>query len=487
MQIKRDFMRRIQNEELPPGYRLPSERALAAELGVHRNTVVKAYQQLIFEEYVESRRRRPMGYFVRNARDPFGAAEADRNGGNADAGRQPGYVPFPSLAHEDVISANRAFDKLFLRYADPKYISFAGEIAARETYPTRELSAILARLARTNPSDLYEYCPPKGMARLRRSVAAVLKDRRIKATPSQIQIMTETSQTLVYIIRLYLEAGDRVLVESPLQTETWNFFKMSGIRPISVPVDKGGMVTDNLDLLYGKYRPKLVYAVPNFHTPTGADMSMERRRALLDFSYKHNIPIIEEDCVSQFRFDGPDLPSLKAMDSRGMVIYSSSFLYTMFPGLRIGFLVAPREVTDKVSALISSEEICISSLSQLAASEFIDDGSYARHCARLADYYREKRDLMADALTEIKDFKLDYDVPRGGMSFWVKLPDSLKPSVLLSEAEKRGVGFIPGSLFYPEGEEGGSHIRLSYAQTPKESITRGIRLLHRAMRSAAKR
>jgi DNA-binding transcriptional MocR family regulator len=135
-----------------------------------------------------------------------------------------------------------------------------------------------------------------------------------------------------------------------------------------------------------------------------------------------------------------------------------------------------------VAALINSEEICISSLSQLVASEFIEDGSYSRHEEFLLEYYREKRDIMAEALSKITDFPIEYEIPEGGMSFWVKLPNEIGAGALLAASEKHGVGFMPGRLFYPEGEEDGNHIRLSFAQIPKSRIVKGVDLLHRAMK-----
>lgn len=470
IQIKNAIKKKIIDGEILKNFQLPPERVLAAKIGVHRNTVIKAYQELINEDLVKVSYS-PRGYFVNYT--VCGELQNQDFCSNI-------YSPFDYMLKDEFYHADNLFNRLFYNSIDSKVISFAGQIASPKTYPKNQIKSILYDLINSDKDELYGYCPSQGLISLRENISILLAERQIVAYPSEIQILTESMQALDYIIKLYMYPKDVIIVEEPILTDTFNYFKLAGIKPITVQMDENGMMTKCLEQMIVKYKPKFIYTVPDFHNPTTSVMSLERRYELLNIAYKYNIPIIEEDCDYEFRYESPNIPPLKAIDKRNIVIYIDSFIFTLFPGARIAYMVAPKQVISKISFMVDIEQIFINSISQYLTNEFIKRGYYKEHVKKIRDYYKTKRDVLCEELGNIKD--IEFRIPQGGTCLWCNLPQNINQEKLLRNANNLGVLFIPGFLFFPYGDQGENYIRLSYSDISVDKIKEGIKLLNKALK-----
>ena len=237
-----------------------------------------------------------------------------------------------------------------------------------------------------------------------------------------------------------------------------------------------GMDLDALETVLERSRPKLVFTMPTFHNPTGLTMDLDSRRRLLDLASRYSTPVVEDDFDSELRFDGDVLPPLKALDERGSVLHIGTFSKGLFPGLRLGFVVAPPPV---VAALGRSKLIAdyhTSLLLQAAVLEFCRDGLYDRHLKRLVAIYRGKSRTLIHALERFFPPNVFWTHPEGGFAFWVTLPQGLSADAILEESSRAGVLFTPGSNFFARGE-GDRYLRLSTSRVPTERIEEGIERL----------
>lgn len=472
IQIKNYMIKKILDGELLKDFRLPPERILAAQLGVHRNTVIKAYHALIEEDFVQVSSS-PRGYFVcydsmkRQAHQNF----SDKR-----------LSSFEYMVKEEYINLNKLFYRLFDNSLSSNMISFAAQLAAPDTYPKNQVREMLCDLLSSDQDDVYGYCHAQGLESLRVNVARLLIEREVAVMPSEVQIVAESGQALDYITKLYMNPGDVIVAEEPILTDTFNYFQLMGIRPVLVPMDQEGMDMAYLEQVLIKHNPRFIYTVPNFHNPTGSVMSLERRYELLNLSYKYSIPIIEEDCDYEFHYEGPRLPPLKAIDKKNNVIYVDSFIFTFLPGVRIAYMAAPKKVISKVSKMVDMEQIFINSIGQHLVSQFLSRGYYVEHVEYLREYYRKKRDLICEELKKIKD--ISFEIPKGGTCLWCKMPANINQTRMLKNAQALGVSFVPGFLFYPYGNQGENYMRLSFSDVSKEDIPKGIQLLNEAMQQS---
>ncbi len=179
-----------------------------------------------------------------------------------------------------------------------------------------------------------------------------------------------------YLAKILINPDDVIIVEEPVGPAVYQFFKYHGAKFITVPMDENGMITDYLEKLIPKYRPKLIYSFPTFHNPTGTVMSLARRYELLNYSYKYNIPIIEEDWLSDLRYEGPRIPPLKALDKNKHVIYLDSFALTIAPGMTVGYVVAPQQIIERFNSLTSFNLMYVNNFNQYLMSDFLQKGYY---------------------------------------------------------------------------------------------------------------
>lgn len=479
MQIKNEIRRQILTGELVHGQKLPSERTLAAQLNVHRNTVIKAYQELISEALVESSIS-PRGYFVTYSQN-IDFKRITRFSGNT----YPGALSF--MLKEEYLQMDNLFSDLFydknMSNSSETMISMAADIISPKLYPRKQLNQILSQMSSSNSFDWFGFCPSQGLPQLISSVQTLLEQRLIYASLKEIQIVSETYEALQFSAKIFLSAYDTVIVEEPICPDMLQIFQSMGVNVVTVPMDENGMKTEYLENLITKYRPKLIYTIPTFHFPTSSVMSLSRRYELLELSYKYDVPIIEEDCDSVLCYDGISIPSLKSLDTMGNVIYIGSFIATICPGIRTAYMVAPEKITKRLTMLMDNTQIFVNPLGQYLSSEFINRGYIYDNIQTLCEFGKTNRDCLCQALKAQQDIAYEFEIPRGGTTLWCRVRESFNPQALLYKAHEEGISYMPGNLFFPFRSKGDDYLRLCYGNVTPSEIREGVLRLSNAIRA----
>jgi 2-aminoadipate transaminase len=475
-QLVDELRRRLQAGSLGPGERLPPVRALAERLAVTPETVASAYKRLTGEGYLRGEVGR--GTFVaapplRAEEDPLAPFEA---GGALPPFATPTQAPGPP-AHRDL-----------LRLAShPGLVSFAASVAARELAPVEALRQALSDVLLSEGAEALQVGATQGYWALRSAVATLLVERGIDVDPSMVCITSGCQQGIDLAAKVFIAAGDCVLVEQPSFLGALEAFRARGARVIGVPVEADGLRVDALPSLMQRYRPKLLYCMSAYQNPTGRSLSAEKRRALLRIAATFDVPIVEDDSAGFFHLDGQAPPSLKADDHAGYVIHLGTFSKLIAAGLRLGWLVADQPVFDKLVAAKYASDLSSDALVQRAVHRLLVDGTLAAHLERARAAYRERRDVLVDALQQPRTLPAGsaFDTPAGGFNLWLELPAGGPTSTeLYLEAVRRGVAFVPGPFFYSAaGASAGAQrgIRLSYSALAPAALRRGVGLLSDAL------
>jgi 2-aminoadipate transaminase len=449
---------RIRNGELVVGQRLPTSRSLAKDLDVSRTTVVRAYEQLAREGWVEGR----VGQ---------GTVVLDRTSGVHAGGTA---INWDLLLTARTCVPESEFDDLLQLLSRPGLISFAGGLPAPEQFPMASLQQVTADVLENEEPSLLQWCPVEGYAPLRSWVAD-----RVRRQMDEVLILTGSTQGIHLLCQAFLNPGDCVVAEAPTYPGALTAFRCAGARVITVPSGARGIDVDALGSVLQTVRPKLVYVVPTFQNPTGGSMPQASRSRLLDLIREHGVPLVEDDPYSLLRYEGPAIPHLIEEDRSGYVIHLSTFSKMLTPGLRVGWLVADSGLVRRLSATRNLIDLFVNSLAQASLYRFCQRGLLDYHVRHVRPIYLERRDAMAAALNRYCP-DLHFELPSGGLFIWASLPHAVTARHLLRQAAALGVGFAIGDLFYPD--RGGEHaIRLCFATHPPETIQQGIRKLGAAL------
>ena len=332
-------------------------------------------------------------------------------------------------------------------------------------------------LAESGRSAL-QYSTTEGYEPLRRKIAERIGQKfQTKASAQQVLITCGSQQALDFTGKLFLDEGDVVLCESPTYLAAISAFRAYQPQFVEVPTDDNGMIMAALEkILATTGRVKLIYVIPDFQNPTGRTWSLERRQRLVELATRYEIPVIEDNPYGELRFEGEILPSLKSMDSAGLVIGTGTFSKTFCPGMRIGWLIAEPELIEKYVLIKQGADLCTSLRSQMEVDMFMERYDFEANLSKLIDLYRKRRDAMLGALDEMMPAGVKFTRPQGGLFLWVELPSHISAVELLRECLKRDVAFVPGDAFFPNGGVKNA-LRLNYSNMPEERIREGIRRL----------
>jgi DNA-binding transcriptional MocR family regulator len=463
LQVAHGVEEALRAGRLRVGDRLPPERELALDLGVSRTTVTGAYQELQARGILR---------------------------GHVGRGTTVVGMP-PDARHAALPWAQRispiAIQGMQVAYSapeGPEVIGFGMGLPDPRLYPVETLDSLLDSLPRGDKS-LYDPAPAWGDPMLRETLSGWLRSRGIRATPEEILVTTGGQQGLNVLARAFLTPGDVVLTESPTYSGAFLTFRWAGADVVGVPVDHDGMRVDALEEALARYRPKLVYVIPAFQNPTGAVLTAERRRRVLELAIQYRVPVVESDLYGDLYFEQEPPPALRAQDASGVVIYQGGGSKLGLPGLRVGWLVAPTPAMAALTAAKIFEDLHTAALTQRLAAAFIGSPHAERHLARLRVECRVRRDALVGALRQHCP-RLRFRVPGGSYYLWATLPAPLTADALLPIALEQGVGLRPGPAFSPNGG-GADHVRLCYAALPPDRIEEGARRLGSAVEQALAR
>jgi len=376
----------------------------------------------------------------------------------------------------------------------PEVISFAGGLPAPEVFPAERFQGACQKVLQEKPHLALQYGATEGYEPLREMVARHIARYGIKAKSENVLITSGSQQALDLIGKLLINPGDRVLVEAPTYLGALQAFNVYGADYVSVPSDNDGLRSDLLEdpLRSG---PKFMYVLPNFQNPGGTTLSEGRRHELVLLADRYGIPIVEDDPYGQLRYEGEHLTPLVVLDrenlrrdqgySIGNVLYLSTFSKTLAPGLRLGWIVAPPDVIAKLVQLKQGADLHSSTFVQMVAYEVARDNFLDEHVKLIRSVYRERRDVMLDALSRYFPPEVTWTKPMGGLFLWVTLPQGADADKLLEAAVRENVAFVPGDCFYaPNGhsDEGRRHMRLNFSAAAPDQIREGIRRLSIAVK-----
>ncbi|WP_223638684.1 PLP-dependent aminotransferase family protein [Corallococcus sp. EGB] len=469
---------RILSGALAPGLRIPSSRQLATELDVARSTVLQALDALIAEGYLVAR----AGSCTRVAPElPLLAADVPRSGTRSPSTRlRASRGPRLADAARALKSTSSGAPRLG---AAPR--AFRPGVPALDLFPTARWARTVSRVHARASMGLFDGGDPSGHAPLREAIAShVSASRGVRCVPEQVFITAGTQQAFDEVLRLALNPGDSVWIEDPGYPGSHRAVLAAGGRPVPIPVDGEGL--DVSAGLARAPRARVALVAPSHQYPLGVTLSLSRRMALLQWAERTRAWILEDDYDSEFRHRGRPLTALQGLDEAGCVVYVGTFSKSMFPGLRLGFLVAPPSLVDVFCAARAAAPSPASTLEQAALAAFLADGHFARHLRRMRAAYRERGEALLDALRADCSGVL---VPRPcdtGMQLRASLAAPLSDLRVRDEAARRGVEVAALSDYFL-GRRRESGLVFGFGGVRPDALREGTRILARALEAARRR
>ncbi|HLI87511.1 MAG TPA: PLP-dependent aminotransferase family protein [Ktedonobacteraceae bacterium] len=364
----------------------------------------------------------------------------------------------------------------------PDMISFSGGLPAPEVFPAEKMARVAQHILRTDGAQALQYGPTEGYPPLRELIAQRMTQDGLRLTAENVLITTGSQQALDLLGKIFFDPGDTVLVESPTYMgalTSWNPYE---VEYMTLPSDQHGLITANLDDAL-RAEPKCLYVLPTFQNPGGTTLPLERRRQLIAAINRRGVPVIEDDPYGQLRFEGEALPSLLLLDSQqqarnggayqGNIIYVGTFSKVLAPGLRVAWVVAPGEVIRKLVQAKQGADLHTASLNQMIVYELVREGFIEQHLPEMLRLYRERRDVMLEALARYFPPGASWTHPEGGLFLWVTLPEWMDATEVLRAAVERGVAFVPGASFHARGG-GANTMRLNFSHSSPEKLREGV-------------
>lgn len=353
----------------------------------------------------------------------------------------------------------------------PEVISFAGGLPSPATFPVDRLRKACNDILATHPSPALQYGPTEGYLPLREWVAERYSKNGVRIDVNQVLITTGSQQGLDLLGKVLIDAGSRVLVETPTYLGALQAFSMAEPEFVSVPSDDGGPIPAQLtrDLTQGA---RFMYCLPNFQNPTGRRLPLDRRNELTRIAADTGLLLLEDDPYGSLSYSGEQLPSLLSMNPQG-VVHMGSFSKVLAPGLRVGYIIAPETLHRKLVQAKQAADLHTPSFTQRIVHETIKDGFLDEHIPQIRTLYARQCRVMLDALQNHFPASVTWNQPEGGMFIWVKLPEGIDSTALLEKAIAQNVAFVPGAPFFAN-EPQTNTLRLSFVTVPKEKIEEGI-------------
>jgi GntR family transcriptional regulator/MocR family aminotransferase len=462
-QIARAITTDIRRGRLRPGDALPGTRTLARALGVQRLTAVAAFDDLVAEGWIINQRAR--GAFVStDLPDPrprrFTSPElpikmAERTGFDLLP------APDPELPHDVSLGS------LLLAPCRPDVRLVPGKVIGRAVRRAMSMAS----------GSLLSYGPPEGHARLRKAVSAMLAATRgLTAGPENVCITRGSQMALTLLARSLIRPGDVVAVEQLGYRSAWESFRLAGAKLIGIPVDGEGLQVDALERAVGEHDVRAVYVTPHHQFPTTVTMSAARRLKLLDLARTHRIAIIEDDYDHEFHYEGRPVLPLASADRFGVVAYVGTFSKVLAPALRIGYVVAPLPLIERIAAHRSHIDIQGDQVLEYAVGELLEEGEIQRHIRRVRREYRVRRDTLVAALRDHLGGHLTFDVPAGGIALWVRASKGIDVDAWASSATRRGVVVVTGASYTLDGRPH-PFMRLGFAPLNIKELRESVRRL----------
>ncbi|MBQ7572882.1 MAG: PLP-dependent aminotransferase family protein [Clostridia bacterium] len=372
-----------------------------------------------------------------------------------------------------------AIREMFKRMADPEIISLAGGNPASELFPGDELSKIAGKILMTSPTLALQYGTTDGYPKMRDCAIARAKKVDAYKDGDMALIMTGANQGIDLVAKAIINKGDKIIVESPSFIGSLNAFRTYECELVGVRVDPDGMNMEELEnALKNNDGVKMIYTIPTFQNPTGATMSLEKRKKLIELANKYDVVILEDNPYGDLRFKGEDVATVKSLDTEGRVIYAGSFSKILSPGMRLGYIIGDPSICSKIEMLKQVNDVHTPMLTQLMCVEFMKKYDIDKYIAKNRDLYGKKCAAMVEAMEKyFPKGKVKYTVPEGGIFLWCECPtiDDIAP--IVDKCLEKKVAIVPGNNFEIDINAPSNMFRLNYSSATIENITEGIKRL----------
>lgn len=464
LRIAHGVMEDVRRGRLRVGQRLPGTRAWAERLGINRNTVIAAVAELEAQGWVESTPTRGTWICAELPAEP--ARVPVRRGLPELSFDLP---PWPSFLEERRFTFDSKTMFLSAGTPDPRL------------FPVELLARTWRRVVKRRGARLLEYGDPAGHPALRAALAQMVADvRGVPATAEHVVVTRGSQMALDLVARATLRPGDVVAVEAFGYRPAWDALRLAGATVMSVPVDEEGLDVDALERLVRRRNVRAVYVTPHHQYPTTVTLSASRRLKLLALAATHRFLIIEDDYDHEFHFDGRPVLPLLASDDGGVVVSIGTLSKVLAPGLRLGFLVAPKQLVARVTRLRAAHDRQGDHPMEATIAELLEEGELQRHVRKMRVVYRARRDALVKALSERLADTLEFETPAGGISVWAKVKQRVAFDAWLSAAAARGVVVNAGKVYRFDGKEPQA-LRLVFARFTETEMKRAIDVLRETL------
>ena len=367
--------------------------------------------------------------------------------------------------------------------ARPDIISFAGGLPAPELFPVKEIAQVSHDLVLKEGQKLLQYATTEGRPTLREKIAKRMTEKY--GTPvdmNDILITTGSQQCLDFAGKLFLDPGDVVLCESPSYLGALNAF--NAYQPVfkEVPTDGEGIIPEELDkILASTPKCKFIYVIPDFQNPTGICWSLERRKKFIEVINKYDLPVFEDNPYGELRYRGESFPTLKSMDTKGLVSFLGTFSKIFCPGLRLGWIAGPHTIVEKFVMIKQSADLHTSNFDQGVADAYMDTYDLDAHVKEIVALYGHRRDLILKTMEEEFPAGVEFTRPDGGLFLWVTVPEGVSARKVFDKCIEQKVAAVIGDAFYPNDKTDRS-MRVNYSCMPDDKIVEGIKRMAKAIK-----
>jgi len=473
IQLRDQLRSLVHAGDLRPGDRIPASRELATMLGVHRTTVANAYAELESEGLIQGHVGR--GTYIKG----------NGNGLKLTPPPPPVLNGGEGIRWELLFADERGEEALsrLTASAPENALSFVMARPAEEFFPVEELQACVNAVLRREATDVLKLGPSDGYGPLKEALLDHLRSDSIPAKDENLLITDGCQQSLDIISKAFVRPGDSVILENPTYPGAMAIFHGARARCLGVPMQTRpepgatlGLDLEALEATLAANRVKLMVLTPDFQNPTGTSMPLASRRRVLELAGRHQVPVVEDHIYARLHAREERVPSLKQLDRANIVIHIDSFAKVAFPGLRVGWIVAPATAIERLRIVKQTTDLHTDQLAQATLAEFLRRGLFTKHIAKMRKVYASRLSALDEALRKHMPEETRWTRPEGGMCLWLELPPGFDASELLIHAKERGVLFAPGRYFYVQNPLPNT-LRLGYAGLDEKQIARGVATL----------